>query len=439
MADYRKKLVSPEEAVKAVHSGDWVEYGFSCGFPELLDRALAALKDDLSDVKIRGGLVQGNYKIQAVEQDPEQKTFQYYSWHLGAYERGLYKKGLVQFMPVILRNLPFLYRQELEVDVAFVPVSRPDENGWFGLGLSNYCWKAIIEKAKTVIFEVNEKYPVFQGVDHSHAVHADQADFIVEGEHSDLPVSTYRDPSDADLRIAELTVNEIPDEACLSLGVGTVPFTVCRMLAESGRKNLGCHTGTISDAFMMLYEKGKLTNTAKEFDQGRFTWNLAAGTPEFYDWLGRHGDLFHPDCLDYVHSPERMGHLSNFISINGGVQIDLLGQENAETAGTRQLSGIGGQLDFLEGAFRSEGGKGFICINSTHKKKDGTLQSNIVPCIPAGSTVSGPRTMIHNVVTEYGVAHLAGRSVREKAQELISIAHPDFRDELTKYMMENLK
>lgn len=439
MFDYSKKLTTPEKAVEAVHSGDWVDFGFSGGFPELLDRALAARKEELQDVKIRGGLIQGNYKLETVEQDPEQKTFHYYSWHLGAYERNLYKRGLVQFVPTILRNLPFTYRQLLTVDVAFVPVSKPDADGWFGLGISNYCWKTIVDKAKTVIFEVNEKYPTFQGINHSHAVHADQADYIVEGEHSDLPISTYRAPSDVDRRIAELTVQEIPDGACLSLGVGTVPFTVCSMLADSDKKDLGCHTGTISDAFMMLYEKGKLTNAKKEIDRGLLTWNLAAGTPEFYEWLGKHGDIFHPDSLDYVHSPERIGNISNVISINGGVQIDLLGQENAETAGTRQLSGIGGQLDFLEGAFRSEGGRGFICINSTHKKKDGTMQSNIVPFIPAGSTVSGPRTMIHNVVTEYGVAHLAGKSVREKAEELIKIAHPAFREELKQYAMEKLK
>lgn len=438
MLDFGGKLVSPEEAVRAVRSGDFVDYGFSSGYPELLDRALAARRDELTDVKIRGGLMQGKYRLETVESDPEQKAFHYLSWHLGAYERGLYKRGLVEFVPTILRNLPFTYRQLLRVDVAFVPVSKPDKDGWFGLGLSNYCWKTIIDCARTVIYEINENYPSFQGPDHSHAVHADQADFIVEGKHSPLPVSAYREPSDADLRIAELTVNEIPDGACLALGVGTVPFTVCRLLAESDKKDLGCHTGTISDAFMMLYEKGKLTNARKEIDPGLFTWNLAAGTPEFYEWLGRHGDLFHPDSLDYVHSPERIGKISNVISINGGVQIDLLGQENAETAGTRQLSGIGGQLDFLEGAFRSEGGRGYICINSTHRKKDGTLQSNIVPCIPAGSTVSAPRTMIHNVVTEYGVAHLAGKSVREKAEALIRIAHPDFRGELTKYMTDKM-
>ena len=156
-------------------------------------------------------------------------------------------------------------------------------------------------------------------------------------------------------------------------------------------------------------------------------------------WLAEHPELFHPDDLDYVHAPERMGTLKNFISINGGVQLDLMGQENAETAGTRQLSGTGGQLDFLEGAFRSEGGKGFICLASSRKTKDGELKSNIVPFIPAGSTTSAPRALIENVATEYGVAHLTGLTVRERAEAMISVAHPAFRDELRAYAEKNWK
>ena len=156
-------------------------------------------------------------------------------------------------------------------------------------------------------------------------------------------------------------------------------------------------------------------------------------------FLAEHPELFHPDDLDYVHSPFRMGELKNYISINGGVQLDLMGQENAETAGTRQLSGTGGQLDFLEGAFRSEGGKGFICIASARKTKEGELKSNIVPFIPAGCTTSAPRAMIENVATEYGVAHLTGKTVRERAEAMISVAHPDFRDELYRYAEKSFK
>ena len=434
--DYRSKFVTPEIAAKAVQSGDWVDYGFGAGFPELMDKAIAARKEELKDVKVRGGLVIRPH-IEVVECDPEQTAFSYYSWHIGDYERKLQSRGLCQFIPMILRFLPDLYRHHIRVDVACVPVSRPDANGYCGLGISNYAWRTIFENARTVIFEINEHLPTLQGVDGSHRVHLSEADYIVEGEHEPLPLRTYKDPSPTDIQIAKLVVNEIPDGAVLSLGVGGVPFTVAKMLAESDLKDLGCHTGTISDAFLHLHRAGKLTNKRKEIDTGYSTWNLAMGSRELYDWLEAEPHLFRPSDVDYVHAPERMGSMSNFIGIMGGVQLDLMGQENAESAGKRQLSGIGGQLDFLEGAYRSRGGKGFVCLNSARKDKEGNLKSNIVPFIPGGSVVSAPRTMIHYVATEYGVAKLSGLSMRERAQAMIDIAHPDFRAELTQYADEH--
>ena len=433
------KIVSPEEAVRAVRSGDWVDYGFGAGFPELLDRALAGRKGELRDVKIRGGLVI-RPRIEVVESDPEQESFSYYSWHIGDYERKLQSRGLVKFLPVALRYLPYLYRDgHIRCDVAFVPVSRPDKDGYCGLGISNYAWRTIFESARTVIFEINEHYPRLQGVDGSHRVHLREADFVVEGAHEPLPVRTYRAPSETDVAIARQVAELIPDGAVLSLGVGSVPFTVAKMLSESDKRDLGCHTGTISDAFLELYKAGKLTNACKELDTGLSAWNLAMGSQALYDWLEAEPDLFHPGDLDYIHSVERIGRLSNVISINGGVQLDLMGQENGESAGTRQLSGIGGQMDFLEGAFRSKGGKGFICINSSRLTKDGERKSNILPAIPAGSTVSAPRTMIQYVVTEYGVASLSGKSLRERAEAMAAIAHPDFREELERYAAENFR
>ena len=435
ISNYRNKFVTPEVAAKAVQSGDWVDYGFGAGYPELMDKALAARKEELKDVKIRGGLVI-RPRIEVVECDPEQSAFHYYSWHIGDYERKLQSRGLVSFIPVMLRSLPELYRSYIRVDVAFVPVSRPDADGYCGLGISNYAWRTIFENARTVVFEINEYLPRLHGVDGSHRVHVSEATYIVEGEHEQLPIRTYKEPSEIDIQIARNVVAEIPDGAVLGLGVGGVPFTVANMLAQSDLKDLGCWTGTISDAYLALHKAGKLTNARKEVDTGYATWNLAMGSQELYDWLEAEPGLFHPGDVDYVHSPERMGKLSNFISINGGVQLDLMGQENAESVGSRQLSGIGGQMDFLEGAFRSKGGKSFICLNSSRKDKEGNLKSNIVPFIPGGSTTSVPRTMIECVVTEYGVAHLAGHSLRERAEAMAAIAHPNFREDLMRYVRE---
>ena len=436
--EYLKKYVTPEQAVKVVKSGDWVDYGFSGGFPDLLDKALAARRDELTDVKIRGGLVQRSW-IEVVECDPEQKAFTWYSWHVGAYERKLQSRGLIRFVPALLRQVPFLYRQYLHTDVVFVPVSVPDEDGYCGLGIASYCYKTIMANAGTVIFEINEKLPKLQGVDGSHRVHLSEADYIVEGEHPDLPMQSYKAPTETEFAIAKLVTAEIPDGAMLSLGVGGVPFTVANMLAESDLKHLGCHTGTISDAFLNIWKAGKMDNSLKEVANGRFAWNLAMGSAEFYDWLREYPDLFYPADLDFIHSPSRIGTMKNVISINGGVQLDLMGQENAESSGTRQLSGTGGQLDFLEGAFRSEGGKGYICLASSRKAKDGSLVSNIVPYIPTGATTSAPRSLIENVATEYGIAHLAGKTLRERAEEMIKVAHPQFREELRAYAEKNWK
>ena len=436
--EYISKMVTAEEAAKAVQSGDWVDYGFGAGFPELMDKALAKRKGELKDVKIRGGLIIHPW-IEAVECDTEQTSFSYYSWHIGDYERKLQTRGLVRFMPVILRYLPELYRNHIQVDVAFVPVSKPDENGYCGLGIGNYAWRTIFENARTVIFEINEHYPMLQGPDELHRVHLSEADYIVEGEHEPLPIRTYKEPSETEIKIAEHVMKEIPNGAVLSLGVGGVPFTVANMIAQSDLQDLGCHTGTISDAFLAIYKAGKLTNAKKEIDTGRSTWNLAMGSEEFYNWLRNEPDIFRPGDIDYVHSPERIAKMSNVISINGGVELDLMGQENAESAGARQLSGTGGQLDFLEGAFRSQGGKGFICLASTHKKKDGSLKSNIVPFILGGSTVSAPRGIIQYVATEYGVAKLSGLSLLERAKAMAGIAHPDFREELMRYAEENFR
>lgn len=429
---YRNKIKSPAEAAKVVKSGDWVDFGFGNGFPELFDEALAARRDELQDVKIRGGLV---YRpiIHTIDCDPDRKHFQYYSWHLGGYERKMFTAGRLQFVPMLLRLLPEMYRDYLRVDVAVVPVSKPDEQGYCGLGLANFCWKTIMEKARTVIFEVNENMPCLQGVNGSHRVSLDEADIIMEGQHGPLCTSSYRTPSEADLQIARNVVAEIPNGATLSLGVGTIPFTIAQMLAQSDRGDLGCHTGTISDAFLALYKAGKLTNAKKEVKTGLNTWNLASGSQELYDWLQENPQLFYPAELDYVHNPRVIEKISNYISINGGVQLDLMGQENAESVGTRQLSGVGGQLDFLEGAFLSRGGAGYICIESSRVDKKGVRHSNIVPAIAAGSAISGPRALIQNVATEYGVAHLTGLSLKERAQAMIAVAHPDFREELQEY------
>ena len=267
--------VSPAQAVAAVRDGDYIDYGFGGSFPELLDNALAARTGSVRRVTVRGGLVIAP-KIAVLEADPEGQSFRYESIHLGDYDRKQYRAGRIAFVPIALRLVPFLYRQgKFRSDVAFVPVSRPDAEGNVSLGTGCYLWKTIIDCARTVIFEINEHLPFLPGVDGSNLCRLDEADMVVEGTHAPLSERTYRAPSEIDRRIAELVVNEIPDGAVLSLGVGTVPFAIASALADSDKKDLGCHTGTISDAYRKLYLAGKLTNARKEFDTGRNSFNLA--------------------------------------------------------------------------------------------------------------------------------------------------------------------
>ena len=427
--NYMSKFVTPEVAAKAVRSGDWVDYGFGAGFPELMDRALAARKEELKDVKIRGGLVI-RPRIEVVERDPEQSAFTYYSWHIGDYERKLQSRGLVKFLPMMLRALPELYRSYIRVDVAFVPVSKPDGDGYCGLGISNYAWRTIFENARTVIFEINERLPKLQGVNGSHRVHLSEATYVVEGVHEPLPLRTYKDPSPVDIQIARNVVAEIPDGAVLGLGVGGVPFTVAKMLAESDLKDLGVHTEMYVDAFVDMSKAGRITGLRKPFDRGRQTYAFAAGTQKLYDFINNN-----PECMaapvSYVNDIARVSQIDNFISINGAVDIDLYGQVSSESSGTHHISGAGGQQDFVMGAYLAKGGKSFICCSSASMdKKTGQLKSRIRPTLLEGSVVTATRTNLHYVVTEYGKFNVKGKSTWERAEGLISIAHPQFREEL---------
>ena len=423
--EYRAKLRTPEQAVRAVKSGDWVDYTTSLGFPILLDAALAKRRDELTDVKIRGNLLFG--PIQTVECDPTREHFCYNSWHCSGYERKLCDKGLCNYIPMIFRNVVPYYRHFLTVNVAMMCVTPMDKHGYFNLCCATGVARGILEKADIVILEVNERLPkIYGGFDES--IHISEVDYVVEGEHPPLPQFPIAPPTEEDVKIADLIVPHIVDGATLLLGIGGMPNVVGARLAESDLKDLGMHTELCGDAYYELYKAGKLTNRRKSHQRGKGVTGIVFGSRSLYDWVDQNpGVVVEP--LEYVNAPETIGKLDNMISINNCIAVDLYGQVCAESAGLRHISGTGGQLDYLTGAAMSKGGKAFICMTSSFVDKTGVRRSRVLPHF-GGDIVTDPRSQAYYIVTEYGAVNLAGRSTWERAELLVSIAHPDFREDL---------
>lgn len=425
LEEYRAKLRTPEQAVQAVKSGDWVDYTTSLGFPILLDAALAKRRDELTDVKIRCNLLFG--PIQTVECDPTREHFCYNSWHCSGYERKLCDKGLCNYIPMIFRNVVPYYRHFLTVNVAMMCVTPMDKHGYFNLSCATGVARGILEKADIVILEVNEHLPkIYGGFDES--IHISEVDYVVEGEHPPLPQFPIAPPTEEDVKIADLIVPHIVDGATLQLGIGGMPNVVGARLAESDLKDLGMHTELCGDAYYELYKAGKLTNRRKSHQRGKGVTGIVFGSQSLYDWVDQNpGVVVEP--LEYVNAPETIGKQDNMISINNCIAVDLYGQVCAESAGLRHISGTGGQLDYLTGAAQSVGGKAFICMTSSFVDKTGVRRSRILPHF-GGDIVTDPRSQAYYIVTEYGAVNLAGRSTWERAELLVSIAHPDFREDL---------
>lgn len=424
--EYKRKLRTPEEAVKLVKDGDWVDYSVGIGFPVLLDAALAKRKDELRDIKIRGSLAM--QPIQAVEQDRERRTFTYNSWHCSGYERKLCDEGLCNYIPMIFRNMASYYRRYLTVNVAMISVAPMDSKGFFNFSMVNCTTRAILDAADLIILEVNEHMPHVYG-GQEDCIHISEVDVVVEGAHKPLAQLPIPPATEIDEKIASLLLPHIPDGATIQLGIGGMPNSVGKLMAESDLKDLGMHTELLSDGFVDLYEAGKLTNSRKTLHRGKGVFGIALGSQRLYDWVGENqGLLSFP--MDYVNQPSVMAQMENMISINNCIAIDLYGQVSSESAGTRHISGTGGQLDFSTGAYDAPGGKGFICMTSSYRDKAGNLKSRILPKFTEGDIITTPRTQAFYIVTEYGIVNLAGRSTWERAEMLISLAHPDFRDEL---------
>ncbi len=303
-----------------------------------------------------------------------------------------------------------------------------DARGYFNFGISNSIASAVIDKADKIIVEVNESIPYCLG-GNQESIHISRVDQIVEGNNKPLPQVPVKAPSETDTAIASHIMNEIEDGACLQLGIGGLPNVIGNMIAESDLKDLGVHTEMLVDSYVDLYLEGKVTGARKSIDKYKMAYTFAMGTEKLYEFLDNN-----PTCasypVNYINDPRIVALNEKVVAVNNAVEVDLFSQVCSESAGTRQISGTGGQLDFIFGAFGSKGGKGIIGLSSTYKDKEGKVHSRIVPTLKPGSIVTLPRSIVHYVATEYGIVQLKGKSTYERAEALVSIAHPDFRDGL---------
>ena len=430
--EYRQKLVSADEAVKVIKSGDWVDYGWCTNTVDALDKALAKRTDELKDIKLRGGIL---LKPLAVfEREDAGEHFTWNSWHMGGYERKLINRGCAYYAPIRYSELPRYYRElDCPDDVAMFQVAPMDKHGYFNFSVNTGVAAPIARKADIVIVEVNENMPKIHG-GYDECIHISEVDYIVEGFHEPFDYTKPAVPTEIDRKIAENIIPYLVDGATLQLGIGSMPNALGEMIALSDLKNLGMHTEFCTDAYLSLHNAGKLTNKCKNIDRGKGVFGCAMGSKELYEWLDdNHGIAAYP--LEYVNRPSVIAQIDNMVSINSCVAVDLYGQVAAESASSRQISGTGGQLDFLIGASASRGGKAFICMSSTHRDRNGVLHSRIKPQFN-GDIITSPRSQVYFLATEYGVINLEGRSTWERAEALISIAHPDFREELIREAQE---
>ena len=424
---YRSKLTTADEAVKVIKSGDWVDYGFCNTHPHVLDEALARRAPELEDVKVRGGIALWKPAIFDIEEPA--KHIIYNSHHTSGFERKHIDTGACFYEPMRYSELPRYYYDHINPpDVAMIQVGPMDKHGYFNFGVSASHMKAICDTAKILIVEVNQNMPRCLG-GFGESVHITDVDMIVEGRNDPMGQMLSAPPTEIDKAVAKQVVERIPNGACLQLGIGGMPNAVGMLLCESDLRDMSVHTEMYVEAFVDLSLCGKISGANKSIDHGRQTYSFAAGSQRVYDFLDDNR-MCMAAPVSYVNDIRTIAAIDNFMSINNAVDIDLYGQVSSETSGIRHISGAGGQQDFVLGAYLSNGGKSFICLSSTFKKKDGTLASRIRPTLVEGSIVTDTRVNTMYVVTEYGCVNLKGLSSWERAEALISIAHPDFREEL---------
>jgi len=428
---YKDKVVSAEDAVKIIKSGDNVIVQPGCAVPLKLINAMVQRKDELSDVKIYHILVVGDlpYTKPGME-----KHFKHKAFFMGKNTRTAVNEGRAEFIPIFLSEVTLLFKKgRLKSDVALIHVSPPDEHGFCSYGVDVGNIKTPAEMSKTIIAQVNTHMPRSLG---DSFIHVNKIDYFVENNESitELPqVDPNSSPEIIKIydTIGEKIANLIEDGSTLQMGIGAIPDSMMKYLKQ--KNDLGIHTEMFSDGLVDLVEMGIVNGEKKTLHPGKIITGFVLGTKKTYDFIDNNPIVeFHRQ--EYVNDPFIIAKNNKMIAVNSAIEIDLTGQVCADSIGTKLFSGIGGQVDFVRGAAHSDGGKPIIALPSTTKDEK---ISRIVTILNPGAGVVTSRGDVHYVVTEYGTAYLFGKSIRERARALIDIAHPKFRDELTKFAKNN--
>ena len=424
--------IAAAEAAALVKSGDWIDYGFGLSQPDAFDAALARRAPLLERVRIRAALTLRPRAV--LEADPEGEHFHWDNWHFSAYDRRQHDAGRCNYIPMNFGEAPDYYRRFIEpVDVACIKTAPMDADGWFNLGCSTTYLHAMLEKARIVIIEACESVPRVPGP--GNAIHRSCVDYVIDGGSALLAAITTPAVNDIERAVARSIAAEIEDGACLQIGIGGMPNAVCSLLREAGARDLGVHTEMLVDGIADLIEAGIVTNAGKQIDRGLTVFSFAVGSQRLYRLLDGN-PLVSARPVDYTNLPDNIARNHKVVSINNTTQMDLQGQAASESCGFRHVSGTGGQLQFVRGAYSSAGGKSFICLSSTFERA-GHRESRIVVTLTPGNIVTTPRTDTMYVVTEFGIVNLKGRSVAERARALIGIAHPDYRETLEREARAN--
>ncbi len=421
---YKNKIVSPAQAVRAIQSHNRIFLTGNCSVPQVVLAALVDYAPQLQNVEICHALTVGSADYVSPEMEGHLRVNTLF---IGHNVRKAVQEGRADFTPVLLSEFPLLFKNGyLPLDVAIIHLSPPDEHGFCSFGVEVGLSKTAAESAKTIIAEVNEQMPRTLG---DSFIHVSKLDYIVPVNYPlpELPMGGG-EPDPVVERIAKNIADLIPDEATMQLGIGAIPDAVLKHLYD--RKDLGVHTELFSDGVIDLVEAGVLTNARKTLHPGKIVAGFILGTKRLYEWV-HNNPLIEFHRTEYVNDPFNVAQNERMVAINSAIEVDLTGQVCADSIGTKLYSGVGGQLDFIYGASRSKGGVPIIALPSKAKNF-----SRIVATLKPGAGVVTTRNHVHHIVTEYGVADLYGKTIRQRAQSLISIAHPDFRDELTRQARE---